>query len=90
MIIPAVEMIEEAELQLHVKNLIEKDVSSLSFQERRKYFALIKEIAVSIPIWWVKKEIPYRERGFPIFNIKNKIYTRKYGIYDVEMVKGVW
>jgi len=90
MIIPDIEMIEESELRTHVKDLIEKDVSSLSFQEGRKYLASIKEIALPIPIWWVKNEIPCREKGFPIFNIRNKIYTRKYGIYDVGMVKNVW
>ncbi len=49
MIIPWYEMIEDEKLKVYVKNLIEKDISKFSFEERKKYFACLKEIVIPIP-----------------------------------------
>jgi hypothetical protein len=90
MIIPWYEMIEDEELKVYVKNLIEKDISTFSFEERKKYFACVKEIAVPIPIWWIRLKEPQVEKGFPIVDIKGKLYNRKYGMHESEGEDIIW
>jgi hypothetical protein len=90
MIIPWYEMIEDEKLKVDVKNLIERDVSVFSFEEWKKYFACIKEIAVPVPIWWVKTEDLHVERGFPIVYMKDKIYNRKYGMFELKGETMIW
>jgi CRISPR-associated endonuclease/helicase Cas3 len=75
MIIPWYEMIEDEKLKVYVKDLIEKDISKFSFEERKKYFACVKEIAVPIPIWWIKLKESQVEKGFPIVDIKGRLYN---------------
>lgn len=90
MIIPWYEMIEDDKLKVYVKDLIEKDISTFSFEERKKYFACVKEIAVPIPIWWIKLKELQVEKGFPIVDIKGRFYNRKYGMYESEGEDTIW
>jgi CRISPR-associated endonuclease/helicase Cas3 len=82
MIIPWYEMIDDEDLKIYVKNLIEKDISAFDFEERKKHFAGIKEIAVSVPIWWINIKDLNAEKGFPIVYMKDKLYNRKYGMIE--------
>jgi CRISPR-associated endonuclease/helicase Cas3 len=90
MIIPWYEMIEDEKLKFYVKDLIEKDISTFSFEERKKYFACVKEIAVPIPIWWIKVKELQVEKGFPIVDIKGRLYNRKYGMFELEGEDTIW
>jgi CRISPR-associated endonuclease/helicase Cas3 len=90
LIIPWYEMIEDEELKAYVKNLIERDVSTFSFEERKKYFACIKEIAVPVPVWWVNIEDLRVEKGFPIIYMKDKLYNRKYGMFESKEETIIW
>lgn len=90
MIIPWYEMIEDEKLKVYVKNLIEKDISKFSFEERKKYFACLKEIVIPIPIWWIRVKEPQIEKGFPIVDIKGRLYNRKYGMFELEGEDTIW
>ncbi|RLG16574.1 CRISPR-associated helicase Cas3' [Candidatus Pacearchaeota archaeon] len=67
------------ETKEYVGNLLSKSFSGLSFNEKLKLFARIKEIAVPVPIWWIKGAVTKEEKGFPIIDFKDKIYNKKYG-----------
>jgi len=57
-----------------VKRLYEQMKKEVSYTERRKIFAMVKEYTVPTPIWMVKGS---REEGFPIVNI---FYDEIYGV----------
>jgi len=57
-----------------VEKLYEKMKKEISYIQKRKIFAKIKEYTVPIPIWMVKIPI---EEGFPIVNI---FYDETYGV----------
>jgi len=83
MVIPCQKCIMDEKTREHVKNLLSKSFSGLPFEEKLKLFAQIKEIAVPVPIWWVKGAVPKEEKGFPIVDFKNKVYDEKYGFYEL-------
>ena len=83
MVIPCQSCIMDEKTKQHVKNLLSKSFSGLSFEGKLKLFAQIKEIAVPVPIWWVKGTASKEEKGFPVINFKNKVYDEKYGFYEL-------
>lgn len=83
MIIPDPKCIED-EIKDHVENLLSRKVSTLSFNERVKFFAQIKETAVPVPIWWMKNAITTEEKGFSIIDFKDKVYDEKYGFHELK------
>jgi hypothetical protein len=57
-----------------VKELYQQMKKKISYQEKRKIFAKIKEYTVPVPIWMVKIS---PEEGFPIVPL---FYDEKYGV----------
>jgi CRISPR-associated endonuclease/helicase Cas3 len=80
-------MILDDETKEEVEEIIESLERGLpsSYSERRKKFARIKEFVVPIPFWWLKdiyRDIYVEKKGFPIVNLKEKVYDKKFGIHD--------
>ncbi len=82
MIIPHQNCIVD-ETREYVENLLSKSFSGLSFNEKLKLSAQIKEVAVPTPIWWTRGVITKEEKGFPIIDFKDKVYDKKYGFYEL-------
>ena len=83
MVIPCQSCIMDEKTKQHVQNLLSKSFSGLSFEGKLKLLAQIKEIAVPVPVWWVKGAVSKEEKGFPVINFKNKVYDEKYGFYEL-------
>jgi len=83
MVIPCQSCIMDEKTKQHVQNLLSKSFSGLSFEGKLKLLAQIKEIAVPVPIWWVKGAASKEEKGFPVVDFKNKVYDEKYGFYEL-------
>jgi hypothetical protein len=73
------------------KEEVEKILKSLengfsgSYEEVRKKIAAIKDFVVPVPFWWLKKVDIEERKGFPIVNLKEKLYKREYGIYEASL-----
>jgi len=67
----------------HVTELLSKSFFNLSFVERERLVAAIKEITVPIPVWWLKNA-DQEEGVFPLVDFREKIYDYKYGFHTRE------
>lgn len=83
LIIPHPDCIKD-ETKEYVNNLLSRSFINLSFNERKKLIAEIKEVAIPIPIWWLRGIEIEEENIFPIINVKNKIYDSKYGFQEIK------
>jgi len=79
LVIPHPDCMEEP-MKVYVTELLRKDFSYKSFDEKSKLIAELKELAVPIPFWWLKNA-KIEESVFPITYFKDIIYSFKYGFY---------
>jgi CRISPR-associated endonuclease/helicase Cas3 len=80
LVIPHPNCIEEKPMRSYVAELLRKDFSCKSFDEKSKLMAELKELAVPIPFWWLRNA-KLEESIFPIANLKGIIYNSKYGFH---------
>ncbi len=64
-----------------VAAILSKSLFDLPFEEMIKLIAKIKELAVPVPFWWLKKA-EREENIFPIIKFKDKTYNYKYGLRE--------
>lgn len=83
LVIPHPNCIRGINEQDEVVRAISKPYSNLSWEEREKIIAEIKELSVPVPIWWLK-EAKQEEGLFPVVEFSNRIYDYKYGFYKAE------
>ena len=79
LVIPHPDCIEEP-MRSYVAELLRKDFSCKSFNEKSKLIAELKELAVPIPFWWLRNA-KLEESIFPIVYLKDIIYNFKYGFH---------
>ncbi|MCS7109664.1 MAG: helicase-related protein, partial [Candidatus Micrarchaeota archaeon] len=74
----------EDQLSEYIAYILSKAPSHENFEEWNRWIAEIKELAVPIPFWWLKKA-RVEQRVFPIAYFDDRIYTYKYGFHMREM-----
>ena len=79
LVIPHPDCIEEP-MRSYVAELLRKDFSCKSFNEKSKLIAELKELAIPIPFWWLRNA-KLEESIFPIVYLKDIIYNFKYGFH---------
>jgi CRISPR-associated endonuclease/helicase Cas3 len=79
LVIPHPDCIEEP-MRSYVAELLRKDFSCKSFNEKSKLIAELKELAVPIPFWWLRNA-KLEESIFPMVYLKDIIYNFKYGFH---------
>jgi CRISPR-associated endonuclease/helicase Cas3 len=88
LVIPHPSCVNDEETRVYVEDLISSKITG-SFLEREKKIAKLKEVAVPIPIWWIKGLEIEKEKAFPVMIFKDKIYNKEYGFYDIRLEKAV-
>ena len=88
LVIPHPSCINDKETKAYVESLISSPITG-SFFKRRKKFAELKEVAVPVPIWWMRGLKIEEEKAFPLIIFKDKIYNKEYGFYDIKLEKSV-
>jgi len=66
-----------------IKKIIDTDVASLDFNNKRAFYREVKALGVSVPIWWLRGKSLDEKILFPVVEL-DKCYSTKYGFRDRE------
>lgn len=84
LIIPSPDLVEDEKTKKILEDAINKGLKELSFKERQRFFAEIKNYTIPVPIYWLRGTgIDEYRLGFPIIKFKDKKYDKIFGLINV-------
>ncbi|MEM0481164.1 MAG: CRISPR-associated helicase Cas3' [Candidatus Aenigmatarchaeota archaeon] len=84
--IPEPKMIYDEEYRKELEYLLEEWKKDLSFEERKNLFAKLKNFAIPVPLWILRKSKDIRKFAFPVFYTDKLKYSRETGLYLVNEI----
>ncbi len=88
LILPHPDSVEDDDVKERISSLIETDFSKISYGERLRTLAEVKDYLVPVPVYWVygsRGETVFK-KGFPVVDFRDRIYSSYYGFRKMESV----
>ena len=85
LIVPHPNCILKRSLGEQLDEVISRPLMKMDFAQRRQTIAEIKNMALPVPIWWLKKETFSEDTPLPVVQFKNKRYDQYYGLIGDEV-----